>query len=110
MIHNDGNMKRFWLNRRKRMFLCTIQLDQIILNASGCLRLGGDGRSRLTNTFLGVFLQLLPQVLPVVHHQLLNGEERFVSHVGIVVAEQLHHQLLSVQLFDDAGIKNLVET
>lgn len=44
---------------------------------------------------LRVLLQLLAKVLPILNHQLLNTEQGLVPHIGIIVAEKLHHQLLS---------------
>jgi len=54
----------------------------------------------------GVLLQLLAQVLPIVNHQLLNGKEGFVAHIRVIVSQQLHHELFTVELFDDAANKH----
>ena len=43
---------------------------------------------------------------PVVHHELLYGQEGVVAHLLVLVVHVVHHQLLPTQLFDDpAGQK-----
>ena len=39
--------------------------------------------------------------VPVVNHEFLNGEERLVADVGVVVREQAHHERLASQLFQN---------
>ena len=38
---------------------------------------------------------------PIVHHQFLHCQEGFVSHIGIRMAQQLHHSLFPTQRFND---------
>ena len=45
--------------------------------------------------------------VPVVNHEFLNGEERLVADVGIVVREQAHHERLASQLFQNAKKRKL---
>jgi hypothetical protein len=40
--------------------------------------------------------------LPVVHHQLLDCEQSFVSDVGVSVTEKAHDNRFTVQLFENA--------
>jgi hypothetical protein len=41
-------------------------------------------------------------VLPVMHHQLLDCEQSFVANVGVSVTEQAHDDRFTVQLFENA--------
>lgn len=49
----------------------------------------------------GTGIQLLPEVLPVVHHELLDGQEGVVADVGVFRRQQTHHRLLPVVLLHD---------
>lgn len=60
------------------------------------------GTSHLGHTALLVLLKLLAQVFPVVHHQLLHGQQRLIAHIGVLVRQQLHHQLLAAQVLNGA--------
>lgn len=41
--------------------------------------------------------------LPVVHHELLHGQEGVVAHLLVLVVHVVHHQLLPAELLDDPG-------
>lgn len=45
------------------------------------------------------------QVLPVVNHQLLNGDQCVIAYIGIIVRQQTHHGRLAMQL-----LQHTVET
>ena len=42
-------------------------------------------------------IELLAQILPVVDHDLLDGEEGLVSDVGVLVRQMMHHHLFTAQ-------------
>lgn len=42
--------------------------------------------------------------LPIVDHKFLHREEGFVAHVGVFVAEEVHHTLLTAQLLDCSAV------
>lgn len=52
--------------------------------------------------FLWVF-ELLAEVLPVVHHQFLDSQQRMITHVWIGMSQQLHHVGFGVQRFNNAA-------
>lgn len=55
-----------------------------------------------SNRFRLLRVQLLPQILPIVNHQFLDGQKRVIAHVRIVRVEQLHHGCLSLTLLNYA--------
>lgn len=40
---------------------------------------------------------------PVVNHQFLDCKQSLISHIGVFMTKQLHHQLLASQLFNDTA-------
>ena len=44
-------------------------------------------------------------IVPVVDHQLLNGQQGFVADVWILMGQQLHHELLATKLLNDTETK-----
>lgn len=61
------------------------------------------------NLLLGILFKLLAQVLPVLDHQLLNTQQGFVAHIGVVVGEQLHNELLTAKVFSNTASENKKE-
>lgn len=50
-------------------------------------------------------LSLSAEILPVVDHELLDAEKSLIANVWITVRQQLHHTVLSVELFDDPAAR-----
>lgn len=41
-------------------------------------------------------------ILPIVNHQFLHSQQSFITNIGIFVAQQLHNNLFTTQLFQNA--------